>query len=128
MQIDPTWIITTYDDETQRAVEFSQLFALRSKIRTALLLWDTNSYYVNVKDRFFMINGGRKIPINDNFSDTISFLYARRNKQSVALFTSKGSITKPEVSYILGVEGIENQELFIHITKNGTLWEWGDKR
>lgn len=132
---EPVWVITTYTDATQKAVEFSQLFAVRFDIKTALLLWDTNSYYINVEGRYFIINGGRKIAVNNEFGDSVNFLYARRVQQSVSLFTSKGKITKPEVAYLLGLQGAwegparyENNELFVHVSEDGKSWKWGNKR
>jgi len=129
----PEWIIATYDDPNNRKVEFSELLALKDKISSALLLWDYNSYYVNLSEQYFIINGGRRLqPTIFPKLDNSSFLYARRNKKTMPVGVAPGNeYLSHEITYLLGIEGTlngEKKELLIQISSDGSLWKWIPKR
>ena len=129
----PEWIITTYEDANPRKVDFLELLGLRDQISSALLLWNFNSYYINLSEAYFIINGGRKIQPTVFFNMTDrKFLYARRHRETLPVGVDLGNENRThEVFYLLGVEGMlegEKKELLLLISSDGTLWKWIPKR
>ena len=129
----PEWIITTYEDDNPRKVDFLELLGLRDQISSALLLWNFNSYYINLSEAYFIINGGRKIQPTVFFNMTDrKFLYARRHRETLPVGVELGNENKThEVFYLLGVEGMiegEKKELLLFISSDGSLWKWIPKR
>jgi hypothetical protein len=129
---EPEWIITTTDESLSRPVDFKELFGLKSTIVTAMLLWDTNSYYVNVSEGFFVINGGRTISVPKNIGSDPVFLYTRRVSQAFSAFEGEVKSTKKDTTYLFGVESVSDSgtklEIFLTISQDGRFWRWGNKR
>jgi len=124
--MEPVFIVATTDDQVPRVAPFRDLYALKPTVVHMTLLWDHNSYHVHVKERYFIINGGRKIAVHDPIDDPVTVLYARRNRRCVGVNSGDvGSI--PEVSYLLGIENTSKQ-LFLHITGDGKFWTWKNHR
>lgn len=121
----PEYIISTVDQGSPRIVPFSELYAQRRDITAMTLLWDHNSYHVNVVDRYFIINGGRKLHFEDLFPVPM-ILYSRRNRFEV----SDGEGAKdPMVTYLLGLQSQdEKKQLFLHISGDGQAWAWDNAR
>ncbi|MHA2426512.1 MAG: hypothetical protein ACXADB_00530 [Candidatus Hermodarchaeia archaeon] len=119
-------IVTIKDDPNQpRVVSFSDLFAIRDDITTMTHLWNTNCYYVNVLQKSFMINGGRRIRFNSPFGDC-ALLYRRRTRKTIALDGNGKPIT--EIAWIMGIEDKETKEMaFLIISEDGRNWEWRNK-
>ena len=129
----PEWMITTYDNPEYRKVEFSELLALKDEINSAILLWNFNSYLINISEAYFIINGGRKLQPTVFFNMTDrKFLYARRHRETLPVGVDLGNENRThEVFYLLGVEGMvegEKKELLLFISSDGTLWKWIPKR
>ncbi len=128
----PEWIVTTTDQMSPIKAKFIDLFEMKPRILSMMLLWVHNSYYVNVAERTMIINGGHKFrPLAMEEFDPIHILYARRNQ---AVYTTNGvqdGGSDKSISYLLGFEGIlnkESRELFLHISEDGSLWAWKHKR
>lgn len=134
--MDPEYIITTSEKPESHLVDFGEVFKQRDHIRTITLLWNTNSYLVNVEKRFFLINGGRRMQVNDlvQSSKVLPFLIRRgQNKLTVNMSdpNDKGKIHGQSRTHLLGLEaevrGVR-KEIMIHISASGKEWVWKDKR
>lgn len=127
---DPEWIIETEDNRSPHSVQLPEIFAQKDLVRSVVLLWDTNSYYVNVEEGYFIINGGRRLqPTGVAMMEDRRICYARRNSRSFAV--GQPDQAQDSVSYLVGVEGrIEGEErqLLLQISSDGRLWVWKDKR
>ena len=127
---DPEWIITTYDSSKQRNICFKDLLKLRPQIDSLMLLFDYNSFYVNVDGRYFIINGGRRIqPTAFSMMVKPTVLYSKRRTRTMTV--NGGSKSTDVISYLLGVEGeLDGQmrQLLLHISGDGKLWVWRDGR
>jgi len=129
----PEWIICTHDRPAPHVVDFKEMFAIKSSIIVLQLLWNYNCYFVDVKRRRFVINGGRNIFISDwKDVQNVEILYAKRHTKTVQLNkTVEDGSGKHEITYLLGIQGTldgERKEVLIHISPNGKEWYWRDKR
>ncbi len=129
----PEFIIRIKGEPTPRPVEFGELFALRDKLQSLTLLWDCNSYHVNVSEgkRHFLINGGRrlKMPAYKKCTD-LKVFYRKRNQQDITFgVTSKKGDYR--AFYLLGFEGTVDGEAkltFLQVSEDGTQWVWRDHK
>jgi len=118
-------IITTIENPSQpRVVQFSDLYSLRNDIKSMMYLWNTNCYYVDVVDRTFIINGGRKVKLD--FGEC-KILYRRRSQLKLAVNT--GDSTERKTLWLLGIEekGGTNQMTFLIVSDDGRVWRWANK-
>ncbi len=109
---DPEWVISVYGEPKPRSVSFKELFELKDKISSMTLLWNTHSFYVNVEEGYFIINGGRRLkPLPFESLEDKKILYARRNSMNVTVSGNddlkQGDII---VTYLLGVHGKLGEE------------------
>jgi hypothetical protein len=134
MSKEPEFFITTQDNPEVRPVPFVNLYAQRDFMTSMTLLWDCNSYHINIIDKYFIINGGRRIPVTGKL-DSIKVLYARRN--NVELTVTGGKEVKRGISYLLGFEAVNDNnltegpvkhELMLHISSDGKVYTFRDKR
>ncbi len=128
----PEWIVTTTDHMSPIKAKFIDLFEMKPRILSMMLLWVHNSYYVNVAERTMIINGGHKFrPLAMEDFDPIHILYARRNQATYKTGGQQSEGPQRSLSYLLGFEGIlngESRELFLHISEDGSLWAWKHKK
>lgn len=119
-------IITTRENSSKpRVVRFSDLFSLRDDIRSMMYLWNTNNYYVDVIDRIFIINGGRKLGFTD--FGPCRVLYRRRNQRTFAL-NNVNSEPEKTTLWLMGLEEIGTErKLFLIISEDGHNWSWENK-
>jgi len=83
---DPEWFITTVSRKDPEKVLFKDIFKQRNEILSMMILWDYNSYYVNILDRYFIINGGRRLqPTVLLQLENPIVCYARRVQQDYAV-------------------------------------------
>jgi hypothetical protein len=127
----PEWIISTHEKPAPHAVSFEKIFPQREQINSITLLWDTNSYHVDVVRKQFIINGGRRIHINgaEKAERLIPFAI-RRHTQKISL-NGDGKQDDETISYIIGWESIkedQKKEIMIHISPDGREWYWRDHR
>ena len=119
-------IITTQEDPKPRVVDFSELYTLREDISSMMYLWDTNCYYVDVVNRTFIINGGRKIKF-ETFRDS-RILYRRRNQVHVTMDAPGSNGKKHDIHWLLGIEDKGTGDMvFVEVTENGHDFAWQNK-
>lgn len=132
-----SFLVSTKKDNKQIVIDFKDIFNIKSDLRTMTLLWNTNSYHVNLVGRFFIVNGGRKINIGGfDTVKCIEIIYAKRHSMAVSFNTSdkngKGNIQKETITYLLGMQGKDikgtKREIMLHVSTNGDEHEWLDKR
>jgi len=124
---DPHEIIVTLQDQPTEpcVVQFSELFDLRDNIVTMMHLWNSNSYYVDVKRRMFIINGGRKIVVN--FPKECRLFYRRRNQFEKGMNSNNWADNR-KANWLMGLEDKETGKLvFLQIAEDGHVWAWADK-
>ncbi len=127
------FIVSTKDRPQPYKIEFEKIFPLKPQIKSAVLLFNFNSYLVNVKEKFFVINGGRKISIKgfESCSDLkVTVVKRHRRELSLGKAESNGK-GKEYVFFLLGWEGTvegEKKELFLNISPEGNQWFWASKR
>lgn len=119
-------IITTQEDSNQpRVVEFLDLYDLRNDITTMMYLWNANSYFVDVVNRTFIINGGRKLKFGD--MGPCRILYRRRNQQRYAT-NDLSKASEKVVLWLLGLEEIgTKRRLLLIVSEDGVAWRWANK-
>jgi hypothetical protein len=126
------WIITKQEGDKVKAetVAFKDIFPQADKIISVMMLWNTNSYYVNAKDKYFIINGGRRIQPTGLLQFTDSKVVAiKRHRVDMPLNGEDSS--RESTSFLLGINGIlneEKRELYLHISPDGSLWTWKANR
>lgn len=123
------WIVT--DAYGTKKVLFKDIFPNRDNIESIMMLWDTNSYYINVKNKYFLINGGRRVqPIALLEMEDLKPLAVHRHRKELS--TNTMDVTGNESSlFLVGVTGIikdEVRDLFLYISQDGSMWSWGTKR
>ena len=129
----PEFIVTTYERPEAHEIQFNELFKLKINITSIMLLWDFNSYYVNVDEGYFIINGGRRVQptVIGKLSDR-ELEYARRSRVDLEL-GSDDLVDAPDaqVSYLFGITGTyehEKKSVLLHIAEDGSVWGWKDHR
>jgi hypothetical protein len=115
-------IIVTEDKVEPRVVRFEELFSMRDRITSIMFLWNANSYYVNALTNTFMVNGGRKIKV-ENLGEC-SILYRRRN----SLVTSTtGGEQRRMLAWMIGLQSKEDKKMLaLKIDDDGATWQWVD--
>lgn len=131
--LDLEFIVKLRTEEAPKNLPFKELFHNRPEMASMMLLWNNNSYYINVEDRYFLINGGRRIiPAVLVLMKNPIVLYARRNKQEVNMNMDKPSeMGDRTITYLLGAEGIVDgisKEILLEVSENGLFWKWRNKR
>jgi len=129
-QAEPEWIVTFKDDKMARKLEHGQLYPNRERIESVVVFWDTNSYYVNVTGKFFIINGGRRVT-SERLSrlENPMVLCVRRNQIQIPVNGS--SAPKKFALYLVGIQGViegKETQLFAEISNGGKDWEWKEGR
>lgn len=107
--------------EESRVVAFSELYGLRQNICSLLLLWDTNSYYVNCEEGVVMVNGGRRIR-SDKFRDS-EILYRKRNAMTYSMASNEDTSPEKVVSWIIGLQKA-GEMVALEIKNEGVTWGW----
>jgi hypothetical protein len=126
------WMITKEEDDGVRTskVDFKDIFPQINKIVAVMMLWNANSYYVNAKERYFIINGGRRIqPTGLLQLEDPKPVAIKRHRVDMKLDSEE--LSGESISFLLGIEGILNTEkrgIYLHVSPDGTLWTWKDSR
>ena len=119
-------IITTRENPDARVVHFSQLFDQQKDITSMMHLWNANSYYVDVASRTFIINGGRKMVMNE--IGECSILYRRRNSFEMGVNSTNPDFQSKKVNWIVGIVEIgTHKKILLQIAEDGHEWMWSDK-
>ena len=126
----PEFIVRVKDEKSPRPIEFEDICALKDRLLSLTLLWDTNCYLVNRERRFFIINGGRKIALEDfKGCRDLGVFYRRRHNKDLIFGAVPDQAVEGEhrVSYLIGFEGtVDNEEkiTFLHVSPDGKTWLW----
>ena len=122
----PDFVIATVDNPQPHVVQFEDLYAQREQIAHITLLWNFNSYHVNVAERHFIVNGGRMIIRGeDQFSGTAQLIYTRRKR--VDMLMEDDSIPAHRTLYLVGLKD-GDRELMLEIAEDGSRYTWRTKR
>jgi len=130
----PIIIITTYCNTTPRRIAFQDLYAIKNEITSLQLLWDFNSYFINIPIGYFIINGGNRIrPMVVEGMEIPVIEYAKRNRVDMALNTidDPDKTNEIKISYLIGITGLcdgVSKSVLLHISDNGSVWSWRDSR
>lgn len=126
----PEWIVWIGDDPKPVSLQFEELFPVKDQIKKVVLLWDTNSYVIDVVNKSFIINGGRLFqPVGLQDMENAVLEYAARHTRQLSM--TADSESSESISYLAGVKGtIENEErqLLIHVSSDGRSWSWKDHK
>lgn len=113
-------IVTTHGNPKPQRVQFESLFPLKDQLISAMLLWNTNSYYVNAKEKVMMINGGRRVEFPD--LSECEILYRRRNAVSLTV-TGRNDGPSHRISWIIGLKEKDGDRIIaVVVTNEGTTW------
>jgi len=124
----PEWIVKYLDKDIPDSVEFESIFPSRDRIEHLTLLWDTNSYHLNVAERFFIVNGGRRLrpQILEEWG-VCRLLAVRRWTRELSM--TGDQVRADSARYLLGFVGSdESEQLFVHVAEDGASWAWEKKR
>jgi len=116
-------IVRVKTDPTPMVVTREELYPIREKLDSMMLLWNTASYYVDTKQKMFIVNGGRKLFMD--FEDGVKIVYRMRRSVTYGL-TSKEPPTHHE-AWVMGLEGIKDgkpKQVFLVIEHGGETWGW----
>ncbi|MBW1995094.1 MAG: hypothetical protein JRI77_11700, partial [Deltaproteobacteria bacterium] len=122
------------DEPKPHAVGFGEIYRLKPRITSLTVLWDTNSYHVDVSRRHFVINGGRRISMQEIFKDAenVEPIAVRRHTKYLTINNDQNAKHEEEaVTFLVGLEGMvkgEKREILVHISPGGTMWMWKNKR
>jgi len=121
----PMEIVVSLKDGTssQRVVQFSELHGLIDNIGSLMLLWNSNSYYVDCISKTFIINGGRRTRFNE--MEDCKVIYRRRNQCQMSMSGQPG---ETHTIWIIGLESKKTGSMIlIDISEDGTDWSWNTK-
>ena len=120
-RIDKLEIIVTTRSQQGKAkrVSFSEIYPIKDDIETIMFLWNSNSYYVSVKDKTFIVNGGRRLHIND--IGKCKLLSRKRNQLTLSTTGDEGKEQK--IFWLVGVES-EDKVCYLKISEDGKVYEW----
>lgn len=129
MKESPEWFITDSLEGKPKQVNFPDIFSIKSDVKSLMILWPLSSYYVNIEEKYFIIQGGKRIqPSGITEMKDVRLLYARRNRQDMTL---DGQSKVLHVSYLIGIEGElegETRVLFLEVSDDGRFWRWKFER
>lgn len=117
-------IVKLSDEIKPRSIRFEDMYNVADKVESLMLLWDANSYYVDVKSSHFLINGGRRLEF-PRITDP-RLVYRKRTSQTVSISgAAEGS--RKSVSWIVGIrDGDEGEMILLIITDTGAAWYWAN--
>lgn len=114
-------IVSRYGKNSPEKVSFEDLHDIRTDLRSLMLLWNTNCYYVNCTENTFLINGGRALKFPNIEGAEID--YRRRTTMKVSAGDKQEA--KKEVSWLIGIKSTRNDEaVYIEISQTGESWNW----
>lgn len=126
----PEWIVWIGDDPKPVSLQFEELYPVKDQIKKAVLLWDTNSYVIDVVNKTFIVNGGRPIqPPGLHSLQNAEIEYAARHTRQLSM--TSDSESSERISFLVGVKGTiqgEERSLLLHISDDGSMWQWKDTR
>lgn len=133
-KVDPDFIVSTSVPFDFRKISFSEFFKIKDHVKAVSILWEYNSYFINVHEGIFIINGGKKVrPIYLDKMTDLKLEYARRNRMDVVLDTTEKIKTREiQIVYLFGIKGKyydgTEKMILLQISQDGSCWAWKDSR
>lgn len=116
----PIWMAQLDDEVKRREIQFEEIFALKPRIVSLALVYETNSYFVHVHDAHFVVNGGRKLAVPNMVVPQL--ICIRRHTRRMRADLS--GILSEERAFLLGLkEGRRIVALWIDAAR-GDTWQW----
>lgn len=115
-------LVTMRDSPSSKVVEFSELHGLIDNVGSIMFLWNSNSYYVDSISKTFIVNGGRRTRFNE--IGNCKILYRKRNQLQLSMSGAPG---ETRVIWIVGLESESGEWVLLHITEDGSEWDWATK-
>ena len=117
-------IITTGEEPTPQKVGFEALYPVKDDITSIVFLWNTNSYFIDIENNMFMLNGGRRISFPD--MGRCHLLYRKRNAVNFAVGSLQAT-SKKTVTWIVGLENEDEKKIVLMLRDNGKTWQWANE-
>lgn len=114
-------IVTTKDDPgCPKNVDFPDLHPMIGEITSMMFLWDENSYYVNVENNMFIVNGGRRLRV-----ERLGKCRALCRKRNQAELSLTGEEKSRKVFWLIGLQDIDTESVFlVKISEDGREYSW----
>lgn len=120
----PSWAIRTTGSPLFKTVVFKDILALKNQINAVSLVFDTNSYYVDVEDQHFVINGGRKLKIETQIVSSPKLFYCVERRKDIGI---GNNVLSQSFTYLLGYEG-KDKMMFMRIAPDGKTFRFETTR
>jgi len=129
--------ITTTATVNPIPIDFYDIKKIPDPVTAVILIWDHNSYVINVAEKFFVINGGRVVvPEFLKSIDKPKLSYCMRRRASVDLGgeVEEGGVNLSDrafTSYLFGVDSEEGSSPWathLEISDDGKFWRFVGKR
>lgn len=114
-------IIVAREGMEPMVLPFEQLHDIKDSITSIMLLWNTSSFYVDRLSKTFIVNGGRKLRM-ENLGEC-SILYRKRSAVTVSV---NGGEQGRKVSWIIGLQDDHDKIVALKVDERGSTWEWID--
>lgn len=121
----PQIVVATKKERVLYLTTFEDVAITKEEVATCALIWNTNSYYIDVENQIFVVNGGKKIRFDEYQVANAILVFVRRHH--VTLNGEK----KEETSYFLGYEGEgkeKHEMMAMHISPDGSEFRFVQTR
>lgn len=112
-------LVTLKDNPSPRMVDFSELHGLVDSMGSMMLLWNTNSYYVDSVSKTFIVNGGRRTRFSE--MENCRIVYRKRNQIQLSM---TGDNQGTQCMWIMGLESETGDRIMLEISEDGSGWDW----
>ena len=118
----PAFLVKTAINGVYAEHTFSELYNMRDQIITLTVMWDYNSYLIDLYERHIVINGGRALRMDllTQMEDP-KLYYRKRHMTNIGI--SDGKTKQDRLSYVVGAEGIvagKLRQIYMLIKGDGT--------
>lgn len=125
----PPSLVISKGTAAMHPASFEEASQKRLDIERACLIWNTNSYFIDVHAQEFVVNGGRKIRFDEEQVTDPVLLLVRRHIRKVSMGGT--AHLEERVSYLIGYEGMRGgakHEVFAHVSPDGSEFRFENKR
>lgn len=125
---EPDYVMASKGHCQMEKSSFEEMSKRRSEITTAALVWDTNSYFVDVDAQVFVVNGGKKIRFDEWPIQNPVVALVRRNQSD---FMDGKKTRTSSIGYFLGIEGTwkgQPRMVLMEISPDGSSFRFKTSR
>ena len=125
----PEIVVATKGHRVLQKTSFEEASQNKREIIVASLVWNTNSYFVDIDEQVFVINGGKKIRFEEWLVNDPILVLIRRHHLRLGM--GDGEHPLKEVSYLLGYVGIAagaERTMLMHISPDGSEFVFKTRR